>query len=283
MKKYLVPIDGSNHSEMALQTAVDIAKKTGGSITMLSVVDIDSLAYSSHFNYSSASFLEQNKTAFEGILNDLEKKYQDPSFNLEKKILLGNTAREILDEAENFYDLIVIGSHGKSMIQRTFLGSVSTKIVNSANIPTLVVKYHNKDSFNKILLPVDGSRNSKRAIKKAIELGLLDKAAIEVLHVSKAAQMPEADRLEANDPSLNNKIKEIFDGARAYLEDYPYPVNFSTKTGHIAHTICQTALDKECDIIVIGSRGLGAFSRTFLGSVSNELIHSTDKCVLITR
>ena len=191
MKKYLVPTDGSSNSEEAIKTAVSLAKKSGGSITLLSVLDSDSFMTGSQVNVSISEVMDKNKKAFDELNTKYIDKYSDPAFEFKTIVKTGNVANEIIEESENGYDLIVIGSRGLSAISRTFLGSVSNKVVNSAHASTLVVKEYNENDFSKILIPVDGSKNSKRAMYIAAEIGRLFNSELTLLNVVSKLQVPE--------------------------------------------------------------------------------------------
>ncbi|WP_425539066.1 universal stress protein [Microaceticoccus formicicus] len=288
MKKYLVPTDGSENSEMAIKTAVNMVKKSGGSITLLSVLDSDAFMTGSQVNVSIAEVMEKNKNALDELTNNYIDKYKDPSFEFNAIIKTGNVANEIILESENGYDMIVIGSRGLSMLKRTFLGSVSNKVVNSVHTPVLVVKEYHENDFSNILVPIDGSNNSKRAMYIAAEIGRLFGSQITLMNIVTELQVPQVRGVEfgvVSDyyPTLSQNSKYLLSESAKKIEDYPYQIKLETKTGNVANVIIEVADEENYDMIALGSRGLGKISRAFMGSVSNAVLHNTKKSVLIIR
>src|SRR5690606_35581296 len=76
----------------------------------------------------------------------------------------------ILAEARHWQaDLIVVGSHGRSMLQRFFLGSVSQKVVAEASCSVRIFRPHERHgSAPRILIATDGSSDSRAAIEEAL-------------------------------------------------------------------------------------------------------------------
>lgn len=133
MEKILVATDGSHNSERALLVAKKHAESLGGEITILTITD--PLGYQTQY---VDAVLE---TASETVLKNACKFFEDFEGGLETKLRRGNPADEIISEAEDGgYDLVVIGSRGLGTFSRTFLGSVSNKVLNHAKINVLIVK-----------------------------------------------------------------------------------------------------------------------------------------------
>lgn len=139
--KILVAIDGSAHSELALQRAAQFA----GEAAEVSVLTVSSVV---------------NFATFGGLGYALDSPYETPTREEVAEILakatdylrergitprtvhrIGTPADSILAEAETQHpDLIVIGSHGRSGVTRFLLGSVSSAVVSHAPCTVLVAK-----------------------------------------------------------------------------------------------------------------------------------------------
>lgn len=74
------------------------------------------------------------------ILNESLKVFDDFKGDVNTKLRKGNLADEILLEAEEEYDLIILGSRGLGVFSRSFLGSVSNKVLNHTRMNVLVIK-----------------------------------------------------------------------------------------------------------------------------------------------
>ena len=151
-KQILVPFDGSRHSKKALDEAIGIAKLTGATIYICTVISVDAVV-------PPGSLLGLVKSASKGELQRrLRKSAKTEAEKLEKTqlaycnskgvkayyklIINGNVSKEILRSARGkSVDLIVIGSqglHGLGKIKS--LGSVSRKTAELAHCPVLIVR-----------------------------------------------------------------------------------------------------------------------------------------------
>jgi nucleotide-binding universal stress UspA family protein len=153
-EKILVPLDGSEHSVKALETAIQIAKKFSGKLTLLHVYSITvmpivvpeptTLTPSGVPVVTSAevsNMVEAARNVGRRILNDAEQKAKSESLQVECLLFEGNTVQEITRLAkEGDFDLIVIGVRGGSKLRELLLGSVSEGVTKHASCPVLIVK-----------------------------------------------------------------------------------------------------------------------------------------------
>ena len=138
----------------------------------------------------------------------------------------------------------------------------------------------------KILLPVDGSEQARKAIDFAANLAKQDDAVMYLLHVYKLPIVPEgmgeyviSDRIELQ--ALGDQIIAVAqDEARKKGVQH---VKATVMEGDPAERIIAYAKDHDVDMIVIGSRGLGSFKGLLLGSVSNKVSHRADRTCVIVR
>ncbi|MGI6748871.1 MAG: universal stress protein [Anaerovoracaceae bacterium] len=140
MKNILVPIDGSQFSNLAMDKAKEFADVFGSTVTLLYVDD--SRQYI--FNYNpevERRYNEMFKKVSKEVIEGGKKRLADLGDRLKFEIKEGNIANTILDYAnENDIDLIIIGPHGKGKIQRFLLGSVANKVATYSNKPVLIVR-----------------------------------------------------------------------------------------------------------------------------------------------
>ena len=141
--------------------------------------------------------------------------------------------------------------------------------------------------MKKILVPIDGSGNSKKALLKAKELGTLYNSEIVILNVVKdiVSHMYPASQQYSIETSevLVELGKRLLEIALESFEGYPGVVETKLKRGNPGKEIIEEVNENDYDLVVIGSRGLGAFSRVFLGSVSNKVANHVNVNVLIVK
>jgi len=147
IKKIMVPSDGSKTAQRATRYAIDLAKQLKASIIVLSVVDQRSLI---------ANTVPPSRTArhtiepIEDYLQEAAQKYTGEIKKLCAKsgvaaeiiITRGHPVVEIVKEAKRSKaNIIVMGSHGRSALSATVLGSVSYGVIhNDTTIPVLIVR-----------------------------------------------------------------------------------------------------------------------------------------------
>ncbi len=152
MKTILVPIDGSENSQRAMLKAKEIASCLGSKIILLNIVNVRSaVSY-----YHNSIRLAQNSAALDWV--DIIKKGREDSLKLleKSKETLGDSdvetvmldepgaelANTIVDYADTHdVDMIVMGSTGMgSLGRRLYMGSITTRVLHTTDIPVLVVQ-----------------------------------------------------------------------------------------------------------------------------------------------
>lgn len=135
----------------------------------------------------------------------------------------------------------------------------------------------------KILVPVDGSKNSERAVIEAKTYGECVGGEITILTVMKPITTMYYGNIElskVDNENLERSRQEILNKTLKEFKDYPAPVHTKLRKGSPADEILEEAKEGAYDLIVMGSRGLGAFTRTILGSVSNKVLNHANTNVL---
>ena len=139
----------------------------------------------------------------------------------------------------------------------------------------------------KILVSIDGSENSMRAMEEAKIYGEAMDAEITILHVLER-KVPRhysisgkevAQLLEQQEAAG----KKLLEEATGHFTDYENEVHTLLKKGDPANQILEVIDSTDFNLVLMGNRGLGAFSRTFLGSVSNKVLNHSDTNVLVVR
>ncbi|ADQ69274.1 universal stress protein UspA-like protein [Halogeometricum borinquense DSM 11551] len=149
----LVPTDGSETAEYAVDQAIDIASKYGSTVHALYVIDVDATSYSlgteqvdrirqGHLDEMPEVRAEADEAT--GYVADIASEH---GLTVEEHVTAGEPARAIRKFVEdNDIDLIVMGSHGRSGLSRVILGSVTEKVLRRTRLPVLVVDAHEKDA-----------------------------------------------------------------------------------------------------------------------------------------
>jgi nucleotide-binding universal stress UspA family protein len=139
----------------------------------------------------------------------------------------------------------------------------------------------------KILLPVDGSALSLEAVRFALRMvqdGL--NASVVLANVQEPANLYEM--LVAHDAELINRASaqaglHALTAAKDLLDAAGVPYEREVAKGDPAHTIVEIAERFECQMIVMGARGISALRSAMLGSVANEVLHASSVPVVIVK
>lgn len=135
----------------------------------------------------------------------------------------------------------------------------------------------------KVLLPVDGSEPSKYAIQKGIEEGLLEGKEIHIITVVPGIVPVEGYIMSPEVDKSNQQLAEdILAESKALLAGCG-EVIAEYRKGDPATEILHYASEIGADLIIMGHRGLGTFSKIFLGSVSSRVLNHSECSVFIVK
>lgn len=264
MKKIIVPIDFSEHSENALKAAALIAKKTNATLVALHMLDIQDFNLSESASYQQEKMVFFLKLAEKKIKTFLEKDYlkEIKTVPIIKHYKIFSEINDIAKEIEA--DLIVMASHGASGLKEFFMGSNTEKVIRYAEIPVLIIKNELKDiELNNLVYATDFSEKSIPAYQKMLETLDFLEAKKHLLYVNLPSEnfktSPEMDTLAHQflmkaEGNTDRLINVNFVCARTIESGI---INFSNSVG--------------ADVIAIATNGRKGLAHIFSGSISEDL------------
>ena len=138
--------------------------------------------------------------------------------------------------------------------------------------------------YDKILVAVDHSEASDRALLAARDLALLSKGEVWVLHLlereiaTRTASSLAMRRRMRPAPQVTAAVDKLTAAGVKAHGDLGHTI-----FGYAARSIVDDAIEHDVDVIVMGSRGRGDLAGLVLGSTAHKVIHLTDRPVLIVR
>jgi len=138
ISKILVPLDGSKNSRRGLETAIVLAKHCGAIIT-----GVYSIHSPPHSEFRGVDSVEKSLlTEVEKIMKEAKILATQSGIVFKEKILRGEIGYNIIKLAhgKDKFDMIVIGSRGRSSTKEMFFGSVSNYVIHTSKIPVTIVK-----------------------------------------------------------------------------------------------------------------------------------------------
>ena len=193
-----------------------------------------------------------------------------------------------LVEASKGADLLVTGARGLGAFRSLLLGSVSQHCAQHAQGPVMIVRPpHLSDPpvdglGPKVVVGVDGSQDSERALEWAIEEAFRLEARLEVLGAwppLEAGGLPLIDLQAALDEHAHATLEKAAQTAAAVRPEVEVTTTISTDPASWA----LVKASEQAQLLVVGSRGLGGFKSMLLGSVSQHCATHASCSTLIVR
>jgi len=140
-RRIIVPVDGSEIAKKAAQKALALAKAVDIEVLALHVIDIPGIhslyAYPDELPYPELHDLIAKEG--QSYLDEIEKMGKQKGVNVATKLIDGHPTEEIIKEATED-DLIVMGSKGRTGLDRLLLGGVAENVARHASCPVMIVK-----------------------------------------------------------------------------------------------------------------------------------------------
>ena len=140
-----------------------------------------------------------------------------------------------------------------------------------------------RNNIKKILVPLDGSKNSMRGLDEAIYLARQCHATITGLYVVPIYPRNFADALMPYQIHLTKSAKKLMNNAKTKCAKKGIVFKSKIMFGSPISEIEDMSKKQKFDIIVIGSRGMSGIKEVFLGSVANAIVHKSKIPVLVIK
>ena len=273
MKKIIVPIDFSKHSEYALEVAAGLARKNNAELIVLHMLELSNalLTYTNSQQQTNTLFLLKIAEAKFGEF--LNKDYLD-GIVVTPIVKHFKVFSEVNDVAmEHDADLIVMGSHGTSGTRDVFIGSNTEKVVRNSDVPVFVVKNQIPDL--KLEDVVFASDFKDECIRPYLNVSRIFKSLgskINLLYVN----LPNENFRSTTE--IDNRIADFLlkaDGNLDNLKNVHYHADYSVERGVINFSNKMGA-----DIIAIPTHGRTGISHFFTGSVGEDVANHSSLPVI---
>lgn len=282
--KILVPTDGSDVAAAAADAAVALAREFDAAIHAVHVLELGELPPGVDDEYAD-EFAHRGERATEEIaemaaaagVEATTAVIDDP----------GKIHEAIVAAAEDTEaDCIVMGTYGRTGLDRFVLGSVAEQTLRDAPVPVMTV--HEDTTLNlpfeDILVPTDGSDCASAAADLAIALAAASDATLHVVNVVDLGvvwgDMDTGTVLEALEAAGQRALDSVIE--RADAADVS-TVEASVINGTPYRAIDTYAEENDADCIVMGTHGRTGLDRYLLGSVTERVIRLSDVPVFATK
>ena len=142
-KHLLVPIDGSPTSQLAVDKAIGLARAFSSAVSVLFVIDpYPFTGVGADFSYGQVQYLSAAKAEANEALAAARQVFDAAGVQVSASVVESHSVWRGIVEASQAggADLIVMGSHGRSGIEKLVLGSVAQRVLSHSHLPVLVVR-----------------------------------------------------------------------------------------------------------------------------------------------
>jgi nucleotide-binding universal stress UspA family protein len=267
LKRILAPTDFSELSGEAARLAARIAAQNDAELVLFYA---DPFLPPPHFLGSDvgdvAASLANSKTLAEEELEKLRAEVVPATVRSRSVVIEDLPVAAIVDWSNrNEVDLVVMGTHGRSGINRIMLGSVSERVLREGSVPLLLVRPHQSAEIRTIVCPVNLSPIAQRTLEYAAGFATAAGAQLALWHVPESHE-PEGESIEQwIPPQLREKV------TFHRLEQGGDPAE------HLIHA----AREEGADLIIIGAQHRRFVDTTVIGSTTVKITRHAPCPVLV--
>jgi nucleotide-binding universal stress UspA family protein len=288
----LVPLDGSPPSEAVLPYAVALARATGCSLELLSVVEPARRGMTSRSEKLAEEREREAEQSLRAYLAETSDALVRRGVESGIAIVHGDPVNVILSSAgRTQVSMVALTTHGRAGVDRAdraSLGGVADKIMRLCPRPTLMVPvpYIRADqapplreiSLGRLVVALDGSPLAEEALPLAIELAGTAGARLTLVRVE--PWVTEGSAPYGAIPELTQMEDDVAAAAQEYLAqvagrlDLHPRVETAVLRGRPAESLVSFSFHERIDLVVMTTNGRGGLRRLVLGSVADRLVRS---------
>jgi nucleotide-binding universal stress UspA family protein len=271
----IVGFDGSEGSALALKWAATTAAQRGRTLEVVTTWSMPA----ADIGIGASALVQQD------LVDELRKEAQaandvgltiaaELGANAIGEVIAGRPASAIVHRSEDA-EMVVVGSHGSGGLTGFLLGSVSRQIAAHSSCPAVVVR---ATEGTDMVVGVDGSAHSLKALRWAFEQASFTGASLHVLHSWEIPPTWSMVEVPTYEPEVlirdygNAELRDTSEAMAGFRDDFPdVKVRQEVMKGSPVKALVKAS--EHAAMLVVGSRGLGGFRGLLLGSVSHAVVH----------
>ena len=273
IRRITIGLDGSAGAERALNWAADEAAMVGAELRLVFAWPIGDLVHQTKEHILRCS--EESKATVAGLRPEVTC----------TSTIFEEAASLALIEASQDTDLLVVGSRGHGGFTGLLLGSVAQHCLYHSACSVVVVPppthHRNAAASSRIVVGVDGSVGALAALDRAIDEALRRLVEIEV--IGSWTFPGTSNYLFTGNYAVPAAAREVVDAALAHVALVAPDLLAEGRVVEYPPALALSEASRSADLLVVGSRGLGAFRGLLLGSVSHHVVHHAGCPVMVVR
>ena len=293
--KVLVPLDGSELAERALDPALAITRARNAELLLLSVTSYHHVLPPAAAGYgltATDQIVDLGRDDANNYLDALRRETRCSDCRIQTMAVEGDVAGCIVDTAAAVgADLIVMTTHGYSGFTRWMLGSITERVLRGASCPVLAVRQ--AIPLCKALIALDGSPLSQEALAPGLELARALGCQVTLLRADQGEDLSSVEQGLLQMAGAG-PCQELTEGAEDRLSYYleclarqhrspELPIETVVLQTRPAEAILSYAESEEIDLIIMATHGRTGLRRWVYGSVTEKVLHQAGCAMLIVR
>ena len=291
-KRMLVPLDGSELSEVAFPYAKELAGRLDLEVILLHVHNPEEgEAVPLH-----QAYIERKAEIMKRQTEEMRQKtgigQGGKAIQVRGELVVGYPAAEILSYAENNdIDLILMATHGRSGIKRWAMGSVAEKVLRASKVPVWLVRagvpeetVYDKWPERTMLVPLDGSELAEAVLPHVKALAKQRGAEpVDVVLFGVCEPLVESGYYIPDVPMTLEELKEYLAKVEKRLKEAGLRVRSEVRKGKPAEQIVEYASKNPFNLIVMSTHGRSGLGRWVFGSVADKVLHGASSPIFLVR
>lgn len=289
LRHIMVATDFSSAAGTAADRAAQQAAQHQASLSLAHVISSDWIEDLRAWLSDSALWQEKLSAQAQAALDDEASRLGLASGAPVKPLLLQGRPVAALAEAviDQDVDLLAVGARGTNPLHHLLVGTTAERLLRKVTCPLLVVRHPPHQAYQRVLVPLDFSPWSARAVALARQV-----APDAVLVLTHSFTIPFEEKLRfagVDDATLGHYREMARDASRQQMEAFvtahslsPDRYRLSLTEGDAPQHILTQARERGCDLIVIGKHGRQAAEELLLGSVTKHVVSEAECDVLVS-
>ncbi|MGW2220902.1 universal stress protein [Nonomuraea sp. NPDC001684] len=274
----VVGVDGSASAYAAVDWAADDAARRGLDLRVVHVRE----PWAAEHPLTAASDHHTLTERDAELLNAAARRARErrPGLHVITALSTGSVAERLRHEAQHA-DALVLGNRGLGGFTGLLLGSVGLTLAGHVPCPLVVVREATPETFGEIVTGFDGSADAEAAVAYALEHARAEGARLRVVYGVRTPT-PAPQPVGYGPIPWGVSVQEIGQRLAPWRNKYPdVEMAEEVVAGHPVAVLARAS--RHADLVVVGSRGLGAFASAVLGSVSHGILHHAHCPVAVVR
>ncbi|WP_415381154.1 universal stress protein [Halosimplex sp. TS25] len=292
----LVPTDGSDTAELAADHALALADAFDATVHVLGVVDVEGEAGPFDVGGVDDEFVGRLEADAEAAVDSVVDAVGDRP--VETAVVDGDPADAIVDyAAEEGVDLVAMGTHGRTGLDRVVTGSTSAQVVRESPVPVVTVRDVDgslSTEYDDVLIPTDGSPAAEVAVDHGIAVADAFDATVHAVYViDTMALAGGADTTMAGGGGgvatgdllepLVSSGEDATEGIAERAHDAGLDATTQVVEGSPGSALVEYVDTESIDFVTMGTHGRTGLDRVLLGSTTERMMRHASAPVLSVR